>query len=69
MIYLHNIPRQSKILCEVSDGSAYIIFDHLDGMYSYCKTEKDGVIHLSGSTPLEKNEDGTYQIANHSYES
>lgn len=49
---LYEIPRRSRIIVEVSDGSAYVIFDHIDGMYSYCKTEKGGLLHLSASTPL-----------------
>lgn len=62
MIYLHDIPKGSKIVCEVSDGSTFVVFDHLDGMYSYCETEKGGVLHLSGATPLVK-EDDHYKIA------
>lgn len=32
----------------------FIIFDHLDGMYSYCTTEDGEVVHLSCGTPLKK---------------
>lgn len=60
---LYDIPRFSKIYCKVSDGSEFIIFDHLDGMYSYCTTEKDGVFHLSAGQPLKKYKDG-YELAN-----
>lgn len=59
---LYEIKKGSKIYADLSDDSKYIIFDHLDGMYSYCKTEKGGIVHLSGSTPLEEFEDG-YKIA------
>jgi hypothetical protein len=34
-----------------------LFFDHLDGMYSYCVTLDNQVVHISGSalvTPLEK---------------
>ena len=58
MKYLHEIEKQSKIYCESSDGSKFIIFDHLDGMYSYCITEKGGVVHLGRFQPLEEYEDG-----------
>ena len=59
---LYEIPNKSKIYCEVSDGSSYIIFDHPDGMYSYCKSEKGNVIHLSISQELKKYKDG-YKLA------
>ena len=47
----------------ISDGSKYIVFGHIDGMYSYCTTEKGGIIHLSASTPLKK-VGGGYKISN-----
>lgn len=62
MTHLYDIPEGSKIYCDLSDGSTFVIFDHIDGMYSYCKTEKGGITHLSGGTPLVKHEDG-YKIA------
>ena len=55
---LYEIKEGSKIYEECSDGSKYIIFDHLDGAYSYCETEKGGIIHLSASTPLTDFKDG-----------
>jgi hypothetical protein len=58
---LNEIPKQSKIFCEVSDDSKYVTFDHLDGLYSYCVSEKGAVIHLSRFTPLTAVEGG-YKI-------
>ena len=58
---LHEIRKGSKIYAKFSDGSTYCIFDHLDGMYSYCETEKGGIVHLSTMTPLEEHQDG-YKI-------
>lgn len=55
---LYSIPEKSKIYAEVSDGSTYFIFDHLDGMYSYCVTEKGNIVHLYRGTQLEKFKDG-----------
>lgn len=55
---LYDIKKGSKIYCPCSDGSRYVIFDHLDGMYSVCTTEKGGVFHLSASAPLKPFKDG-----------
>jgi hypothetical protein len=60
-MYLYEIPQKSKIFCECSDGSKYIIFNHLDGMYSHCTTEKGGTVHLAGGCPLKETEGG-YKI-------
>lgn len=51
---LYNIPKGAKIFAELSDGSEHLIFHHLDGAYSYCTTEKGGVIHLSANTDIER---------------
>ena len=60
---LLDLPKGAKIIePSCSDGSTYIIFHHLDGMYSYCTTEKGGTIHLRCDTPLTKREDGDYEI-------
>lgn len=53
-MFLLDIPEGSKIMGECSDTGTFIIFHHLDGMYSYCTTEKGGVVHLSAYTPIEK---------------
>ena len=66
MIKLHKIPRNSKIY--LSDGT-HCIFEKLDGMYSFCTTEKfNEVIHLSVNTPLEEFEDGYKIIIPHDTE-
>lgn len=60
---LYNLPKETKIYAdEISDGSAFIILHHLDGMYSYCTTERGGVIHLSGNIPIIVGEDGLYHL-------
>lgn len=61
MVKLYDIPRDSKIYNDVSDGSKYFMFKRLDGMYSYCVSEKGGVCHLGASTELKKYKDG-YKI-------
>ena len=55
---LFDIPNKSKIYEEVSDGSSYFIYDHPDGMYSYCISEKGAIVHLSMGQPLEEYKDG-----------
>jgi len=55
---LYEIPRQSKIYETVSDGSSYFIYDHPDGAYSYCISEKGAICHLSMSQELVEFEDG-----------
>ena len=43
------------------DGEV-VVFDHVDGMYSYCKLEGgDNVVHLSVMTPVKKIND-VYEI-------
>lgn len=63
MMKLWGIPKNSKIYCKVNDGSSYVIFHHIDGMYSFCKSEKGKICHLSASTPLIPKKDG-YKIQN-----
>jgi hypothetical protein len=58
---LYDIKKGSKIYEECSDGSEYFVFDHLDGMYSYCKTEKGATVHLAGGASLIPYKDG-YKI-------
>ena len=59
---LAELPKSSKIYAEgISDGSKYLTFKHLDGMYSYCETEKGNPIHLYFGTPLREKGDG-YEI-------
>jgi hypothetical protein len=50
---LYEIPKESIIYIECSDGSSYLTFKHLDGAYSYCITEHGNVNHLSVNTELE----------------
>lgn len=53
---LHEIEKGSKIKID----NTIIIFDHIDGMYSYCYSEKEPekLLHLSAMTELVK--DGEY---------
>jgi hypothetical protein len=60
-IKLYGLKKGDKIYDDFSDGSKFITFDHLDGMYSFNLTEKGGIFHLAGGTPLIKFKDG-YKI-------
>lgn len=51
---LHELKKGSIIKCEVSDGSEFVTFDHVDGMYSVCISEKANSVQLSANTPLRK---------------
>ena len=69
---LYNIEKGSKIYEKVGERKngmweykdSVIIFDHIDGMYSYCYVENhpNRVLHLKAWTPLVKYKDG-YKIA------
>jgi len=67
---LYDLPRDKgiKIMLgenfKATDGSKYVTFYHIDGMYSYCTTEKTGaVVHLSAVLPLKKIKKNVYEIA------
>lgn len=55
-----------RIKCETSNDEGklgdFIIFHHLDGLYSYCTVEgkDDKVVHLYALTELKLSEDGSY---------
>jgi pyruvate/oxaloacetate carboxyltransferase len=58
MLYELSPKQDIKIYCDVSDGSKYIKFDHVDGMYSYCVSEKGGILHPHCTTKVIKFKDG-----------
>jgi len=61
---LHEIPKGSKIrYATLMHGTEIIVtFKHLDGIYSYCEANTGETVYLSVNTPLEKGEDGIYEI-------
>lgn len=58
MMKLYEIPRGSKIYESASDGSSYITFHTLDGLFSYCETEKGHPVHLKATVELQQHPDG-----------
>ena len=61
---LHELPHKSPIRITLEDGTVEdAIYDHPDGMYSYCylESDKDKVFHLSVMTPM-KEVDGRWEI-------
>jgi hypothetical protein len=59
---LIDIPQNSKVICQCSDGSGHLIFKHIDGMYSYCLTEKGGGAHLYCMQELSELPNGSYKL-------
>ena len=62
-VYLHEVLLPARVWCACSDGSTYVDVDHLDGMYSFGRSERGAVAHLHGCTPLAANADGTFTLA------
>lgn len=58
MIRLYDLKKGAEIYGLEPDGDkdGIVVFDHLDGMYSYCyvKGHKDKAVHLSVITPLKR---------------
>ena len=50
---LYQLKKGAIIKEKTDDGSKYITFHKIDGMYSYCTTDKGNVIHLRANTELE----------------
>lgn len=46
---LYNVPRNTRI--KVKDLE--LMFHHIDGMYSYCTTDKGEPVHLAAWTEVE----------------
>lgn len=61
MIKLYELPERQGIKIYYEDK--VIIFDHIDGYYSYCwlEEDKDKIVHIKAITKLEKYKDG-YKI-------
>lgn len=46
---LYDVPRNTRIKVEDLE----LMFHHIDGMYSYCKTEEGETVHLAAWTEVE----------------
>ena len=70
MIRLYEIPKNSKIYIFNPNSKEHtlFIFEHIDGMYSYCTNGKGCILHLLASTPLEEYLDGYRIIIPHDTE-
>ena len=71
---LYDLPQRTEKgvklygLKSVAGDDLVIIFDHIDGMYSYCwvldvNDNRDKIVHLSAITPVKKYKDGYKVIA------
>ena len=47
---LYEVPRKSWVILEET-GEQYF-FDHIDGMYSFCKDMSGNVVHLAAWTEV-----------------
>lgn len=58
MKMLYELPEHKNIKLYIEDK--VIIFDHLDGLYSYCWLEEDKskIVHIKITTLFEKYKDG-----------
>ena len=61
MIKLYELPEHKNI--KLYYEKYIIIFDHIDGFYSYCWLEEDKtkIVHIKATTLLEEYKDG-YRI-------
>ena len=61
MIKLYELPEHQNIKLFIDDK--IIIFDHIDGFYSYCwlKEDKTKIVHIKATTLFKKYRDG-YKI-------
>ena len=59
---LYELPEHQnvKLYFEVSKQKVVVIFDHIDGLYSYCWLEEDKtkIVHIKATTPFKKYKDG-----------
>jgi hypothetical protein len=64
---LHEIPKGSRIKAETSNEKGklgdFIVFHHLDGMYSYCTVEgTTKACHLHVNQELTLSDEGYYEL-------
>lgn len=62
---LYELPEHQNIKLYFDDNiesikDIVVIFDHIDGLYSYCWLEEDKtkIIHIKATTPFKKYKDG-----------
>lgn len=55
---LYELPERQNVKLYFDD--TVIIFDHIDGFFSYCwlEEDKDRVVHIKATTLFEKYKDG-----------
>lgn len=55
---LYELPEKQNIKLYFDDN--VVIFDHIDGFYSYCWLEKDKtkIVHIKATTEFKKYKDG-----------
>jgi hypothetical protein len=63
MTDVKDLVRGARILCECSDGSEYVTFNHIDGMYALCTTEMGGLANIYIFQQLELTSENTYPLS------
>lgn len=59
---LYEIPNGSTVVAECSDGSTWLTFHRIDGMYSVCTTERGALAHLYACSDMRLRDDGKYEL-------
>lgn len=50
---LYDVPRNTRVRVLEGEERIEVLFDHIDGMYSYCKDKDGNIIHLAAWTEVE----------------
>jgi hypothetical protein len=67
-MFLYEVPRNSRIKIEglTVNGvlNEEINFHHIDGIYSFCTTDNEEIIHLGATTECEIVKNSNYGLGN-----
>lgn len=52
LMKLYDLPRNTKFKLQEDPSDEEFLFDHVDGMYSFCKDKHNNVIHFAAFTDV-----------------